>query len=83
MQRLHVGAHTVAIKLRYANFRTITRQSSSKTPVDDATALAAIAGSLLDAVTEPGDQFRLLGIHCSKLVEGDAIQAALWSDAGD
>ena len=32
----HVKAHTVAIKLRYANFHTITRQASVKTPTDDA-----------------------------------------------
>ncbi len=72
-----VKAHTVAIKLRYANFHTITRQMSVKTATDDAPAIAALATQLFENVATAGDEFRLLGIQCSRLAEAGA-QAALW-----
>ena len=77
MERSHVTAHTVAIKLRYANFHTITRQSSLKTPTGDAGTIAGMAAQLLDNVIEAGDEFRLLGVQCSRLVES-GTQAQLW-----
>jgi DNA polymerase-4 len=66
------AARTVAIKLRYANFRTISRQSSQKSPVSSGAVIEAIASLLFDAVVRDGDKFRLLGIQCSNLVEGGA-----------
>jgi DNA polymerase-4 len=80
MEHSHVTAHTVAIKLRYANFHTITRQASLKTPTGDAATIADMASQLLDNVIEPGDEFRLLGIQCSRLSETGA-QAQLWGDS--
>jgi DNA polymerase IV len=74
------AAHTIAVKLRYANFRTISRQSSQRVAVSGAPVLEAVASMLLDAVAREGDRFRLLGIQCSKLVEG-GTQAALDLDA--
>jgi DNA polymerase IV len=78
---LHEGvqARTVALKLRYGYFKTITRQSSGKTAIGDAAAIASIANALLDGVVAEGDRFRLLGIQCSKLVE-HAPQSELWSE---
>jgi len=74
-------ARCIAIKLRYRNFRTITRQLTRPEPTDDAFEIAAAAGQLLDNVTQDGDLFRLLGIHASKLSdgegEGEAGQMAL------
>src|SRR6185295_3336064 len=80
LDRAHVKAQTVALKLRYANFHTITRQASVKSPVSDVGEIQRIAAGLLDAVTESGDQFRLLGIQGFRLVE-HAPQSALWDDA--
>jgi DNA polymerase-4 len=79
----HVGmrAHTVAIKLRYANFKTITRQASAKSAVRGAAAIENISSQLLDAIAQPGDRFRLLGIQCSKLTPEDGDpQPRLWDD---
>jgi DNA polymerase-4 len=76
----HVKAQTVALKLRYADFHTVTRQSSLKTATDDAPDIEAIGRALLDAVIVEGDRFRLLGIQCSRLVE-HAPQGVLWRDA--
>jgi DNA polymerase-4 len=52
----HEGARarTVALKLRYANFRTITRQTTAEAPLAEAAEIAALASRLLDSV-EPGD----------------------------
>lgn len=72
LRRSGVRCRTIAIKLRYSNFRTITRQTSRPDPTDDAEVILAAAGMLLDRVTEEGDEFRLLGIHCSKLSDGEA-----------
>ncbi len=77
MRRAGVRAHTVALKLRYEDFRTISRQSSVKQPIDDEREIRRMAGHLLDAVVESGDHFRLVGVHCSRLTES-AAQAELW-----
>jgi DNA polymerase-4 len=78
LQHARVRARTVAIKLRYSNFKTITRQASLANPVDDVETIAHIAGNLLDRQAQPGDHFRLLGISCSNLVgETEIGQGAL------
>lgn len=71
---------TVVLKLRYANFRTITRQASHPQPVEDAAAIAAAAVSLLDGVAKEGDRFRLIGIHCTNLSAGTSDQLGLWTE---
>jgi DNA polymerase-4 len=78
--RSRFAAHTVALKLRYANFRTITRQTSVKAPVHGAIAIAAIGHTLLDAVAAPDDRFRLLGLQCAKLVPVDETQPPLFEE---
>lgn len=72
-----VRSRTVAIKLRYADFRTITRQRSLAAPLDEAGAIAEVAGALLDNVIAPSDRFRLLGIHASGLAGRDERQLSL------
>ena len=80
LERSGSAAHTIAIKLRYANFQTISRQSSQRVAVGGAPVIEAIASLLFDAVAKEGDRFRLLGIQCSKLVEG-GTQATFDLDA--
>jgi DNA polymerase-4 len=83
MVRAGARAHTVAIKLRYADFRTITRQSSLRTPIDGLDEITSVASRLLAEVARPGDRFRLLGIQCSRLAgEATVEQGVLWN-AGD
>jgi DNA polymerase-4 len=71
-------ARTVALKLRYSNFRTITRQTSRPLPTDDPAEIASTALSLLDAVATEGDRFRLIGIHATNLTRGEREQLGLW-----
>jgi len=79
MTRAGVHARTVAIKLRYSYFKTITRQATAPTPVQKGEDIEEIAGRLLTAVARPDDQFRLLGVQCSKLSAEDGTQGAFWS----
>ena len=74
-------ARTVVLKLRYADFRTISRQSSSPAPTDDADEISARADELLNAAVEEGDRFRLIGVHCTNLAEQEAGQLSLFEEA--
>jgi DNA polymerase-4 len=76
-------ARTVVLKLRYSNFRTITRQASHAEATDDEADIRTRAVALLDAVARPEDRFRLLGIHGTNLVEQHASQLGLWQQSGD
>ena len=72
LARSESRARTVVLKLRYANFRTITRQSSRPLPIADEREIAAAAHALLDAAAKPGDRFRLIGVHAHEPSEGRA-----------
>lgn len=63
------SARTVTVKLRHADFRTITRAETTATPIDDADAIARAAGRLLRlALAERPGALRLLGVGVSGLV---------------
>jgi DNA polymerase-4 len=70
LRKLGMRSRTIAIKLRYKNFHTITRQISRPEATDNAAEITATAGVLLDRVVEEGDEFRLLGVHASNLSDG-------------
>jgi len=76
--RLRASGHrgrTVQLKVRYSDFRTITRSRTLRAPTDLAGEIAATARALLDAV-EVGPGIRLLGVSVQQLVE-DATPLAL------
>src|SRR5207253_7165142 len=74
-------ARTVVLKLRYANFRTITRQSSRPLPIAGAGEIAAAAHALLDVAAQSSDRFRLIGIHATNLAKDEPDQLGLWMQA--
>lgn len=78
LRRQGVRARTIVLKLRYSDFRTMTRQTSLLEGVDGASELTATAGALLDKTARPGDRFRLLGIHGTKLQTEESGQLGLW-----
>jgi DNA polymerase IV len=87
LRRAGLSARTVTLKVRFGDFRTITRSTTLPTPVDDAPALARHARALL-ATIDPTPGVRLLGVTASGLVEGTARQlsfddadAAPWPEA--
>ncbi len=84
--RAHGGAaRTVTIKVRFGDFRTITRSSTPPTPVATGPAVARVAKALLAAVdVSPG--VRLLGVGVSGLgatAAGGGEQLSLLDDVVD
>jgi DNA polymerase-4 len=79
---------TVTIKVRFHDFRTITRSSTVAEPLDAGPAIARAAKALLDQV-DPSSGVRLLGVSVSQLSAGAARQLTLddalgagWPEAG-
>lgn len=71
-------AWTVAIKVRHADFTTITRSRSLGAPTDLAADIVAAARQLLTRVEIPRAGVRLLGVRAERLEEAAAgVQGAL------
>lgn len=75
LQRQHLLAATVKLKIRWADFTTLTRQVTLPQPSDDAAQLYAAAHALLTR-TWQGQAVRLIGVGVHGLSE--ARQLGLW-----
>jgi DNA polymerase-4 len=84
------AARTVVVKLRRADFSTITRSRTLPEPTDVANRIYATACSLYEgAGLSPGTRLRLVGVRVSGLVSGTAAATQLtlgerpeaWRDA--
>jgi DNA polymerase-4 len=86
LRELGQAGRTVHVKVRFADFQTITRSRTPTEPVDTGPALAAVACELL-AQVDPTPGVRLLGVSASNLVPKQAQQlslddaAPLWDEA--
>ncbi|MBN1460659.1 MAG: DNA polymerase IV [Armatimonadetes bacterium] len=79
LEKEGVLARTVTIKVRFPDFRTITRQARLPDPTDQPSAIRHLAHELL-ASAEIGDQgVRLLGVKASSLEHG-AGQLSLFDE---
>jgi DNA polymerase-4 len=67
LKRRELAAGTVAIKLRYADFTTFTRQMTLAVPTDDADLIFQAARTLLDRARQRGRPIRLLGVAARRL----------------
>ncbi len=67
LERSGVAAATIAIKLRYADFETLTRQMSLDVPTDEEVHIYRAARVLLEQAWESGRPVRLLGVAGSDL----------------
>jgi DNA polymerase-4 len=68
LARHQLGARTVTIKVRYANFTTVTRSHTLSMPTNDADVIASWAKDLVER-TEAGTRaVRLLGVRVAGLV---------------
>jgi len=77
LKRRGLGAHTIQVKVRYSDFRTLTRQISVEEPVTGSSDLYRLGCFLLSRdklVTSP---LRLLGLGVSGLREPTEQQLAL------
>ena len=66
LQRKGFAARTIGIKLRYADFKTVTRDQTLRTAVADATAIRQAAGLCLKRV-DLQRPLRLLGVRAAGL----------------
>ena len=67
LQQADLAAGTVSIKMRYADFTTLTRQVSLSVPADDALVIYRAALTLLQQAWQPGRPVRLLGVGGRRL----------------
>ncbi|MEE2792072.1 MAG: DNA polymerase IV [Acidobacteriota bacterium] len=75
LERTHLRARTVTIKVRYSDFTTVTRSHSERSSTRDADRIAARAKLLLGR-TEAGTRpVRLLGVSLHNLTEGNQTAA--------
>ncbi|MGW9415211.1 DNA polymerase IV [Arthrobacter cupressi] len=80
--RLRAGgmlARTVALKLRYADFSTVTRSKTVHTPVDSAQLVYQVASQLLASLGARPMSVRLIGVRLEQLeaAGGAALQLSL------
>lgn len=74
--RKRIAARTIGIKLRFDDFRTVTRDLSLDAPTQDAQRIRRAAGECLRRI-ELSRRLRLLGVRASGLVEADAADDGL------
>ena len=75
-----LAARTITLKVRFGDFKTITRSMTLPDPTDSSRAVVAAARDLLSAVdATPG--VRLLGVGASGLVDASTRQLSFTDDA--
>ena len=74
LRRGGVAARTVTLKLRYANFSTVTRSKTLDVPLDQATQLHVELTGLLDALRLERVRVRLIGVGTTNLVPADTAR---------
>ena len=84
-----VAGRTVTLKVRFHDFRTITRSTTLPGATDSSSTIVGAAKELLAAV-DPAPGVRLIGVSVSGLIEGGSRQLTLddltggsWDDAND
>jgi len=71
LQRKRYVARTIGLKLRFDNFKTVTRDLTLASPTQDASAIRRAAGACLKRVPLER-RIRLLGVRASALVPEEA-----------
>ena len=70
LRRKRYVGRTIGVKLRFDDFRTVTRDFTLPAPTDDATAIRRAAGQCLKRI-ELSRRIRLLGVRVGALVRSD------------
>lgn len=83
LRRSGMVARTVALKLRYADFSTITRSRTVHTPVDSTQLIYAVVLQLLESLGERSMTVRLVGVRAEHLEETAQTSLQLSLDRRD
>jgi DNA polymerase-4 len=70
LRRKRYAGRTIGVKLRFDDFRTVTRDVTLPAPTDEAAAIRRAAGQCLKRI-ELSRRIRLLGVRVGALVRGD------------
>ncbi|HEX6393235.1 MAG TPA: DNA polymerase IV [Acidimicrobiales bacterium] len=83
MRKSGLTGRTVTIKIRYGDFRTLTRSRTLPRWVQDGQAVASVAGELLETI-DLADGIRLLGVGVSNLTADklEPVQMELFAESG-
>ncbi|WP_372434472.1 DNA polymerase IV [Arthrobacter cavernae] len=76
-------ARTIALKLRYADFSTVTRSRTVQTPVDSAQLIYQVVVQLLDSLGNRPMTVRLVGVRAEQLEPADQTSLQLSLDRRD
>jgi DNA polymerase-4 len=76
LRRAGQAGRTVSVKIRLADFRTLSRSRTVAVPTDVSREIFEIAWSLFEAA-RPGDRIRLLGVRVEGLVIADGAPRQL------
>lgn len=71
LQKKDTGCHTITLKVRYPDFTTITRSTTSSTLFTDGPSIRSVIDTLLSRTDAGFKGVRLLGISGSNLVSDD------------
>ena len=82
LQRKGYAGRTIGIKLRFDDFKTVTRDVTLAHPVDDVQAIRQAAGQCLKRV-DLVRRIRLLGVRAGTLVRSRGLPAAADRAADD
>ncbi|MGH3830061.1 MAG: DNA polymerase IV [Pseudonocardiaceae bacterium] len=82
LRRRGLRGRTIAVKIRYPDFTTVTRSRTVAEPTDSAHGVFAVATELLDGNLPPGAAVRLLGVRVEQLVRGAATEQLTLDGAG-
>ena len=82
LRRHDLAGRTVTLKVRFPDFRTITRSATLPEAFDAAARISELALALLEKVDVAGG-IRLIGVTVSNLTPGAAQQGSLFGDGPD
>jgi len=78
LRRGGLEGRTVALKLRYADFHTVTRSRTIGEPTNVGRRIYDEVATLLAAVHREGDAVRLIGVRVEQLQQAGGAGMALW-----
>ena len=84
LRRHDLQTRCVTVKLRYGDFRTVTRSATLRSPTGTTEQIRAAAGDLHDRwARKQAGALRLLGVACSQLSAAGSGQLMLFEDPGE
>jgi DNA polymerase IV len=81
LRRQACRGRTVSIKIRFADFTTLTRSRTVKEPTDVTREIYSVAVQLYDALGLDRARLRLVGVRVEGLVDADTVDEQLLLDA--